>query len=300
MADGASDSGVGRPDAVLFVDGVRRVEARAWIESGPPTGGRDTARPPDPEVVPSEAALGLCASYAAGVLCCCGLGSHLLTAQVRRRLVTFASDAVDISTAAGRFEAAPTNADPAANPLAVLSNALQWRVGELELIVSESARIGLAGHGVPDGSDLLVVDGPLRGRTHLPRALGFVKTHRSAYLPPELHAMVGRLAAGERTPVFLLGTRWDRYSWYLRLPCPPGQPWAGIVRVECSPSLSVPDAVGLARLSQAVLPRYASIEYKDPRAPQNLFPIGGLEAALRRRLGDPNLVYRALRAAARS
>ena len=182
----------------------------------------------------------------------------------------------------------------------MLSNALQWRVGELELIVSESARIGLAGHGVPDGSDLLVVDGPLRGRTHLPRALGFVKTHRSAYLPPELHAMVGRLAAGERTPVFLLGTRWDRYSWYLRLPCPPGQPWAGIVRVECSPSLSVPDAVGLARLSQAVLPRYASIEYKDPRAPQNLFPIGGLEAALRRRLGDPNLVYRALRAAARS
>ena len=105
VADGASDSGVGRPDAVLFVDGVRRVEARAWIESGPPTGGRDTARPPDPEVVPSEAALGLCASYAAGVLCCCGLGSHLLTAQVRRRLVTFASDAVDISTAAGRFEA---------------------------------------------------------------------------------------------------------------------------------------------------------------------------------------------------
>ena len=29
----------------------------------------------------------------------------------------------------------------------------------------------------------LVVDGPLRGRSHLPRALGYIKSHRAAYLP---------------------------------------------------------------------------------------------------------------------
>ena len=42
------------------------------------------------------------------------------------------------------------------------------------------------------------------------------------------------------------------------------------------------------------MPRYASEPHKDPRAPQNLYPIGGLERELRRRLGDPDLLYRAL------
>jgi hypothetical protein len=42
----------------------------------------------------------------------------------------------------------------------------------------------------------------------------------------------------------------------------------------------------------------AGVEYKDPRAPQNLVPIGGLEKLLRHRLGDTRLLYRALRAAA--
>jgi hypothetical protein len=46
------------------------------------------------------------------------------------------------------------------------------------------------------------------------------------------------------------------------------------------------------------LARYASAGYKDSRAPQNLYPIAGLERALRRRLGDAGVLYRALRAAA--
>jgi hypothetical protein len=46
------------------------------------------------------------------------------------------------------------------------------------------------------------------------------------------------------------------------------------------------------------LGRFASTEYKDSRAPQNLYPIAGLERELRRRLGEPNLLYRALRRAA--
>jgi hypothetical protein len=95
-----------------------------------------------------------------------------------------------------------------------------------------------------------------------------------------------------------MGTNWRRYSWYLRLPCDPGAPWAGIVRVECSADLDVADAVNLANLSQAALGRFASTEYKDARAPQNLYPIAGLERELRRRLGHPGLLYRALRRAA--
>ena len=139
------------------------------------------------------------------------------------------------------------------------------------------------------------MDGPLRGRQHLPRALGYIKSHRSSYLPPELNALVGALAPGQRTPVFLMGTSWDRHSWYLRLPRAAGPPWAGVVRVECSADLPVADVIGLAGLSQACLGRFASAGYKDPRAPQNLYPIAGLERELRRRLGDPRLLYRALR-----
>jgi hypothetical protein len=45
-----------------------------------------------------------------------------------------------------------------------------------------------------------------------------------------------------------------------------------------------------------MLPRFASDAARDPRAPQNLYPIGGLEAQLKHRLGDPAVVRRAIEA----
>ena len=53
-------------------------------------------------------------------------------------------------------------------------------------------------------------------------------------------------------------------------------------------------------LSQRALGRFASVAYKDSRAPQNLYPIAGLERELRRRLGDPRVLYRALRQSAQA
>jgi hypothetical protein len=47
------------------------------------------------------------------------------------------------------------------------------------------------------------------------------------------------------------------------------------------------------------LPRFASTPYKDPRAPQNLVPIAGLERRLRGMLGDARLLYRTLTVASR-
>lgn len=47
-----------------------------------------------------------------------------------------------------------------------------------------------------------------------------------------------------------------------------------------------------------VLPEYASEEYKYARAPQNLISVAGLERQLRRRLGNQQLLTRALRVAA--
>ncbi len=79
-----------------------------------------------------------------------------------------------------------------------------------------------------------------------------------------------------------------------------GAPWAGIVRLECSADLEIAEAVWLADLSLVTLPRFASSPYKDPRAPQNLVPIAGLERLLRSRLGDARLLHRALTVAART
>ena len=277
------EPGIEPPAAVLFVDGVRRVDAQAWIH----------------DAEGSDALPALYASYAAGVVCCCARdGAHLASYQVERRLITTAGNALDVRTGAGEYTATVVAAKTNQPPGLELSQKVQGLLNEVEVHVAGQARERLS---VTD--DLLVVDGPLRGRDRLPRAVGYVKTHHTTYLKehPDAHPVVASLAPLQRTPLFTLttsGSRLSRYSWYLRLPCPTGAPWAGIVRLECNGQLPLPDAVALARRSQVTLARYASAGYKDSRAPQNLYPIAGLERALRRRLGDAGVLYRALRAAA--
>ena len=94
-----------------------------------------------------------------------------------------------------------------------------------------------------------------------------------------------------------MGTSWRRTSWYLQLP---GTPRRALVRRRPARVLrrpAPPEVTQLADLTARLLPRFASTPHKDPRAPQNLVPIGGLERELRRRLGDQQLLYRSLRAA---
>jgi hypothetical protein len=154
-------------------------------------------------------------------------------------------------------------------------------------------------------AELVVVDGHLRGREDVPGAVGYIKSHQSSYLDGEARGVVARLAPGERTPVFLIQSSWTRYSWYLRLALPEGahhaisgHPWAGIVRCEVASNLSADEAISRARRAQVTLPRFSSALYKDPRAPQNLYPIGALEQKLRHLLGDRELVRRDLIVAA--
>jgi len=275
------------PGAMLFVDGVRRIEAQVWIDDDALGAGPAT-----------QATAALCASYAAGVVCCCGPQAHLVTAEIRRGLFSVARHASDIVTRAGRYRAHHVAGSPAGVPLmARLSQALQRQLADVEKLAATAARSAIGDHGPSAEDDLLIIDGPLRGRQHLPRALGYIKSHRSTYLPPELNALVGTLSPGQRTPVFRMGTTWERSSWYLRLPGSTGAPWSGVVRVECAANLPAAEVIRLADLSQVSLGRFASAPYKDGRAPQNLYPIGGLERELRHRLGDPQLLYRGLREA---
>ena len=302
------------PPAVLFVDGVRRIDARVWIDDAPEgAGAADGSQAAGPA---ATASMAVCASYAAGAVCCCGQQgrrqAHLLSSEIRRGLFTTAAHATDIQTRAGAYQARHTIGSETVPLTMTLSNALQQALAEIEVITALAARAALPRAGEhasspPRGQngaddDLLVIDGPLRNRAHLPRAMGLIKSHRAGYLPPELNQVVAALTAGQRTPVFLMGTTWERHAWYLRLPSTPdvpGAPWAGVVRCEAATDLSRAQLTALANMSQTVLCRYASVAYKDSRAPQNLVPIAGLENALRHRLGDTHVLYRALREAAK-
>jgi hypothetical protein len=267
------DLGIVQPATVLFLDGVRRIDARVWVH-----GTR-------PQPVP-----GIAASFAAGLVSCDG-AARITGVTVERGLFTAAAEASGIS--AGRVNYPARLA--AGSAFDQLSLALQQRLtsAEVQLAVAYRAQN-------PTADDLLVIDGPLRGRSHLDRTVGYIKTHHASYLPTEQAAVVSSLQPGQRTPAFTMGTSWRRTSWYLQLPRTSGVPWSGVVRIECSADLPVGEVTRLAGLTALLLPPLASAPHKDPRAPQNLVPIGGLERELRHRLGDQQLLYRALRVAARA
>ena len=276
------------PGRVDFVDGVRRIEARVWIT------GED-----------GEARLGICASFAAGVVRC-EQRAEIVSAKVGRGFFGLAG-VPDLKTRAGTFPACPVAEDD----MQQLVNGLQERMGRLEIEVAgfggepgsgpgpsgsrpESSGPGPSGNG----DSLIVLDGPLRGRQRIPSAIGYVKSHRVQYLPAGPREVVARLAPRQRTPVFLIQqTKWTRFSWYLRLTEAAGHPWAGIVRCEAWPERGLDKVIKIAGATAAALPRFASEPHKDDRAPQNLYPIAGLERDLRHRLGDPGVVYRALQRA---
>lgn len=260
-----------RVPVVAFVDGVRRVDARLLLDD-------------DSGVVP-----GICGSFAVGAV--------LWHREERRSEVVSASVQRLAILGSGRSPALPDpgfglaftpysvpDADPAS-----LVRALHNAMRRAEEVLAEE----LAGSG-----HFVVADGPLYEYTHTEK-MGYVKSHRRTYLAGDLGGIVGRLGRGERTPLFTVGEgRFLRYSWYLRLTDRgDDHSWSGVVRCEASPHLDLARVAALADRAAAVLPGVASSAHLDPRAPQNLVPIGALERELRHRLGDAGLVLRALRTA---
>ena len=260
------------PESVLFVDGVRRVEARVWV-----MGDDGTTQQ------------GICASYASGVVRAAVSRASLVHHRVARGLFCPAASAEDIVTRHGTFGVNAVSGDT----FDTLSLALQNQMSVLEAKVAAEAETDQG-----DG-ELLLVDGPLK---QVSGGVGYIKTHHVGYLPDALHPVVAGLAPGQRTPMFLTTAKGgrSRYSWYLRLPGASGHPWAGVIRAEVSAAAPVDQAAACADQVTATLPRFASQAHKDPRAPQNLHPIAGLERELRRRMGDPALLYRALLQAAKT
>jgi hypothetical protein len=257
---------------LAFVDGVRRGDACLYQE--------------DP--VTGELRRGVAGSHACGAVLVEPTAVPVIDQTRVSRLAIWGGGLTGtLPDQSGGWSWAPAsiaNVDPDA-PLAEL----QQRMRRAEGVLAER----LCAEGF-----LAILDGPLtyvRSRD-LP-VVGYVKTHHRTLLDPASHRAVPSLAPGERTSLFTLGA--DRYSCYLRLAgaSEAAGPWAGIVRLEIPQSAGQAAAVDVTDRVAGAIPRFAGVPHRDPRAPQNLQPVGALESHLRHLLGHPGLAHRAVRAA---
>ncbi|MGD2181486.1 DNA double-strand break repair nuclease NurA [Lusitaniella coriacea] len=153
---------------------------------------------------------------------------------------------------------------------------------------------------------LVIRDGQFRWYNKPDITMGYVKTMRKHYLLGDFASLLRTLNPGERTPIFAIQNKKPsrkRWSWYLRSGSPDICPkrlgyheLQGIVRLELySEAVPLDKAKEIADQSTYLIPQYASHPSRDPRAPQNLTPVGALEQELGRRMGDRALIERRLR-----
>jgi hypothetical protein len=265
----------GRPGperCIGFVDGVRRIELRLLFADG------DRRVP------------GALGSFAVGVAYG-GINGGFGESIVGRKIVAGTGIAVEafelaIGGTTLRWDPLPSAAED--DYLVQLAIQQAMRLAEAHL----ARRLG------SEGCELLLVDGPLGflDPVAVP-VVGIVKRSMKRYLDGSAGLLLPRLEPGTRTPLFLIGDPGAgsvRYSWYSRIAAlrPAWHDHAGLVRCELSAHTALADARRIADEVTALLPRFAG-SAADPRTPQNLAPVAGLERRLRHQLGDETLVRRA-------
>jgi hypothetical protein len=260
---------------LAFVDGVRRIEHRLLVENGERT------------------IFGLLGSFAVGATDVNGV-AEVRSARVSRVACVGAGLALDPVAAlvpnGGPLLMFEPEVVPENTPIAPLQG-LQTAMRR-----AEAALAGMLASEV----DIVFLDGPLTfvtsGREPV---VGFVKRLLRTYLGAAHAPILRALGVAERTPLFLIqDARAPRFSWYARIAVgrPIDSALTGVVRLETSASLDLARACALADASARELPRFASRSDRDPRAPQNLHPIGALEDRLRHLLGDHLVIRRAIEA----
>jgi hypothetical protein len=267
------------PGRVFFVDGVRRIEHRLLVEEG------------------ARTLFGLLGSF--------GVGAAAVSGERTRHARIGHEEVGRVAVVGGGLQVAPFRAEvpgaarrgtridfvpeavPENTPVAPMDG-LQKAMRRREAALAEALSFD---------ADVVYLDGPL---TYLTPGdapvVGFVKRLQREYLSAAQSTILRRLVTGQRTPVFLIKDAEARYSWYQKIGGgrPIDSALTGVVRLEVSAGLALGRVRGLADASARLIPPFASDPAHDPRAPQNLFPIGGLETRLRRLLGDALLVRRAI------
>lgn len=276
---------------LLFTDGTRRLEARVLLE--------DERK---------QVAFGALGSFGVGVVDCCSHGSR---AASFLNLDDLNFQGVTRLCAISSGHTVPTFS---------LVSRLRQRLGRLEYTVESTderdadavvrriqfamlrAEGRLAARLIDAHPNALVVtDGPLPRAGFERNIVGYVKTIHQVKITETQLAVVRGLEEKQRSPLYLVSGN-DKsqqyFEWFLRLRDP--RPWlyslAGIVRLQAyastRPEERLDEVRALADWLALILPRFASLQHQDPRAPQQLLPTRALETELRRRMGSPQIVRR--------
>ena len=261
------------PERLAFVDGVRRGDAYLYLEDA------DTG----------ALAHGVAGAHARGAALCEEGGMRCDHIETTRLVIWGSGYIAPLPDVRGGYQwqtASVADSDHDA-PLRELQRRMRQSEGQL------AEQLASSGWTV-------VCDGPLSfvRSTDLP-VCGYVKTHHRPLLAADEQGKIATLCYGQRSPLFVIS---DRYSCYLRLVERKTShgPWHGIARLEFPQSAGFSEVQRVADQLAATLPRFAGVSHIDPRAPQNLQPIGALEEQLRRRLGHPRQAAMAVREAART
>jgi hypothetical protein len=255
---------------LVFIDGVRRVEARLVVRRQ------------------DRICHGAFGSHAVGAVRIADAAASFAELRVTRLAIVGAGESIGV--------AVPVKPDLVYQPRSTADTHPDAPLRALqEDMRIEEERLG---RDMANASDALVItDGPLTfEETSRAPVLGYIKRIFKLYLPREQIALLTALRAGERTPLFALRSsrRFSRFSWFVRLadPFPGASDLAGIARLEVSEVVGAAAAQRLADASTTILPHFVPSRWRDPRSPQNLLPIGALETTLRRQMGDGRLVRR--------
>ena len=281
-------------DSLIFIDGSRRTEARVLLE--------DDLK---------QVAFGAVGTFGIGAVNCCPKHSRearFIDLDVEasftsiNRICTLSGghdapsfDIVsDLSQKLGSLHYV-VESTPEKDADAVLRR-LQFKMLEAErLLASKLTSV------FPDA--LVISDGPRPKMGLNPNVVGYLKTMHVLALGEEELKVVRDLDEGQRSPLYLVENN-DKsqqlFEFFLRLRDP--RPWlysfAGMVRLQISagskPEERLEDAIRLANWLSILLPRFATKQHQDPRAPQQLLPVRALEAELRRKMGHSQIVRRRL------
>lgn len=258
-------------DEICFVDGVRRIEARVIVDSQ------------------DKMIHGLFGSIGVGAVRVRGASATFSGITVDRFLILgeglLQREQIEVGEHTVVFEG-----------LASAQNSPVELLGELQnLMRTSEAQLG---KGLCSPNVCVFADGPLTYYAGTrDEVVGIIKTIHIPYLNAEHFSLVGSLLPGQRTPLFAIEDgKYDRYSWFLRVAS--GRKFdhalAGVMRLEVRAALGLENASMVANFSARELPRFVSSPARDPRAPQNLAPVGNLETELRHRLGDSLLLRRGI------
>jgi len=256
-------------EALHFIDGVRRIEARLLVRKH------------------EQLCHGAFGSAAIGSAAITSGGARCETTLIER-IAPLGSGAM----LPGPIAVAPALVyEPASWPDVEVDGplrAVQKRMRDVEE--------GLVRRVANNEDALVIADGPLSYEHPVKgNVLCYIKRVFNLYLPAKYLSVVSSLVVGQRTPLFVLSKmKRGRYSWFQRIGVthPGDSDFSGIVRMEVASQIGEETARRLADAAASMLPRFVPTRGRDPRAPQNLLPIGALESHLRRCLGDSRLARR--------